>query len=210
MQGMNKFGYFITPKGLTNGFPSHVQWSGDNAMFSPPDCDAIIAYGEEVGFQKASIGNPGQAQVNDSYRRADVQTIPYMQRFDWLYQRVSDRVKYANQAHYDFDLTGMREPFQLLKYTAAEGEVPGHYDWHQDFGASYMGSRKISVVINLSDPSEYDGCRLILKTDREEELGYVGKGEGAMFPSWTPHMVSSITRGTRYALVAWVHGAPFR
>jgi predicted 2-oxoglutarate/Fe(II)-dependent dioxygenase YbiX len=31
-----------------------------------------------------------------------------------------------------------------------------------------------------------------------------------MFPSWTPHCVSNITRGTRYALVAWVHGTPFR
>jgi PKHD-type hydroxylase len=212
MQGMNKIGYFITPKGLTRGFPSHVQWSGSNAMFSPPDCDALIAYGERVGFTRAAVGAPSETRVDDNYRRADAQTIPFGDEFNWLYERVSNRVNYANLEHYDFDLTGLREPFQILKYTAPakEGDIPGHYDWHQDFGSSYMGSRKISVVINLSDPAEYDGCRLVIKTDREEELAYVGKGEGAMFPSWTPHMVTSITRGTRYALVAWVHGAPFR
>ena len=212
MHGMNKIGYFIAPKGLASHFPSHVQWSDGNAILSPPDCDALISYAEAKGLGAASVGNPENTRVDESYRKVDIAVLPFEEELHWLYRRVTDRVKFANEAHYDFDLTGLREPFQLLRYRAPAGieEIPGHYDWHQDFGASYMGSRKISVVINLSDPADYDGCRLTLMTDRQEELSYVGKGEGAMFPSWTPHMVSNITRGVRYALVAWVHGSPFR
>jgi len=208
---MNRTGYFFEPRKLRTDFPSHVQWSAENRLLSPPECDSIIQFGHLIGFGKAAIGSPGASRVDESYRCVEVATLPFIEKFDWLYQRLTQKVQYANDDFYGFDLSGLCEPLQLLRYVAAQdGGVAGHYDWHQDFGADYMGRRKLSVVINLSDPADYDGCRLTIMHHRQETLPYVGRGDAVLFPTWTPHMVSGVSRGMRYALACWVHGAPFR
>lgn len=209
---MNSTGYFIEPAQLRREYPSHVQWSGSNSILSPPECDALVQMAKSIGFSPAAIGNNEQFHVDPAYRQTDTATLEFSKETDWLYRRITERVASANRDYYGFDLCGLIEPFQVLRYTfnAESNEPPGHYDWHQDFGAGTMGRRKISFVANLSDPSEYDGCRLTLMSHRAEQLNYVGKGEGFIFPSWSPHCVSNITRGIRYSMVAWVHGAPFR
>ena len=35
-------------------------------------------------------------------------------------------------------------------------------------------------------------------------------GTAVLFPSFIQHRVTEITRGTRYSLVGWVNGKPFR
>lgn len=209
---MNRTGYFIAPREHNREFVSHAQWSGANRLLSPPECAAIIAMAEEAGWQDASIGSPDSRRIDPSYRCVKVCTLNFRLEADWLYERVSGRVEAANNAYYAFEITGLLEPFQVLRYDApkAAGDTPGHYDMHQDFGAGYMSRRKLSVVAQLSEGTDYDGCELTLVTHKHEVMGYRGRGEGCLFPSWTPHYVSPITRGTRYAMVAWVHGPPFR
>mgnify|MGYP003641320843 FL=1 len=36
------------------------------------------------------------------------------------------------------------------------------------------------------------------------------KGSMIFFPSWVLHKVNPVTKGTRYSLVVWFLGAPFR
>ena len=36
------------------------------------------------------------------------------------------------------------------------------------------------------------------------------RGTVIVFPSFLPHRIRTLTRGTRYALVAWGHGPAFR
>jgi PKHD-type hydroxylase len=209
---MNATGFFIPPAEIAADYPSHVQWSGANSLFSPPECDAIIAAADAVGWQDAAVGSPGQARIDKSYRCVETTSLPYLDSLAWLYKRVTERVHWANQAHWQLDLTGLLEPFQVLRYTAPrhDGDVPGHYDWHQDFGAGYMSRRKLTVVAQLSDGTDYDGCELTVMSHRQETLPYRDRGSAVTFPCWTPHHVAPIARGTRYALVAWVHGSPLR
>jgi PKHD-type hydroxylase len=209
---MNTHGIFIQPHGLAKEYPSHVQWSGSNRILSPPECEAIIDAAGALGWQPGTIGSPTEHRHDPSYRCVEVCTLPYAPSIDWLYERITTRVVAANEQYYGFDLAGLLETVQVLRYTAAEtaGAPNGHYNWHQDFGAGYMGRRKLSVVIQLSDGHEYEGCQLTLMGHRLETMPYRGAGDGVAFPSWTPHYVSEITRGVRHALVAWVHGSPFR
>jgi PKHD-type hydroxylase len=206
---MNQQGFFIQPPTRPH-FVSHFQYSGTNRLFSEVECDAIIAMGVQRGFGKAAIGNPGASQVNESYRCASVALIEHVKDSQWLYERITGRVQAANQ-HFEFDLSGLLE---LIRYDApaTESAEAGHYDWHQDFGADYMARRKLSMVAQMTDPSEYDGCRLTIMDPGPRELDgtYTERGGGVIFPSWSPHCVTPIRRGTRHALVAWVHGTPFR
>lgn len=192
-------------------FPSHVQWSAENAMLSQPECEWIIARGEQMPLGQASVGTPTEHRVDPATRC--VAMTPFdTEDSAWLYERIAQRVGWANDAMYQFDLSGLIEPIQFLKYTPAQGELPnGHYTWHVDFGEGAMATRKLSLVIQLSPGHAYDGCEFRMYSDRgPQELGYRGQGEAFMFPSWTPHSVAPITRGVRYALVAWVHGPRFR
>jgi PKHD-type hydroxylase len=69
--------------------------------------------------------------------------------------------------------------------------------------------RKISVVILLSDPEEYDGgeFEICLNGNLDSIESMKPKaGDVIFFASWMPHRVAPVTRGTRKSLVAWVMG----
>jgi PKHD-type hydroxylase len=64
--------------------------------------------------------------------------------------------------------------------------------------------------MQLSDPSEYEGGDLLLHTGDEPIVINKQKGMLVMFPSYTLHEVTPVTKGERYSLVAWVHGPKLR
>lgn len=194
-------------------FPSHVQWTGDNAMLSPPEVKAVVDFAESQKLYPGTIGNGGGTQgiENPSYRSVETCSIPVNDDLTWLYTRVMQKIEWANDEYYRFQLTGLTEPLGYLKYTPATDTKPaGHYDWHQDFGGGPYSTRKLSLIIQLSNADEYDGCELNLCNEGPWTVQYKNAGDAIMFPSWTPHYVTPITRGVRKALVLWVHGEQFR
>lgn len=196
-------------------FPSHVQWSGDNAMFTPAECDSIIRAGEscEQGFAMVGNGNNSGGAVNLEYRTVKSCCLwreASGMDLTWVYERIAAKVDAANRDFFRFDLTGIGEGIQFLKYEVFKDKPSGHYLWHQDFGGGLSSNRKLSLVVNLSDPRDYDGCQLEVFTEKAWASPYVNRGEAIVFPSWTSHQVTLITRGTRYALAVWIHGPQFR
>ena len=71
------------------------------------------------------------------------------------------------------------------------------------------------MTINLTDASTYDGGDLMFDFG-ENEGGKVTASEAReqgsiiVFPSFLHHCVSPVTRGTRYSLVNWTLGRPFK
>jgi PKHD-type hydroxylase len=76
--------------------------------------------------------------------------------------------------------------------------------------------RKLSVTLSLNDPSEYSGGNLRFdlgphRPDRYHTATEIRpKGSIVVFPSHVHHQVTPVTKGTRYSLVSWHLGAPFR
>lgn len=196
-------------------FPPFV-WFGN--VLSPPECDALSQLAETRGLTDGAIGNAGDNEaVNLNYRKVKTsQLLPSDmvsgERIDWLFERVRDKVMWANANHYRFDLHGLWQQINYLKYEVPKkfGEAPGHYDAHQDIGGGESSQRKLSVVIQLSNPNDYDDCRLLLHTEKEFDPEHVNQGDMIVFPSWCVHRVTDITRGERRALVSWVSGPQFR
>jgi PKHD-type hydroxylase len=77
-------------------------------------------------------------------------------------------------------------------------------------------TRKLSVTISLNDPSEYEGGNLQFdlgphRPDRFHTATEIRpKGSVVVFPSHVHHQVTPIVSGTRYSLVCWNLGAPFK
>lgn len=59
----------------------------------------------------------------------------------------------------------------------------------------------------LSDPTEYDGGTLELRTDRAHPIP-LGRGEVIIFPSATRHAVSPVIRGERRTVVGSFRSSP--
>ena len=55
-----------------------------------------------------------------------------------------------------FDLSGFLDVDAPVVMKYSKG---GHYDWHVDLGPG-MSNRKLSCVVQLSDPSDYEGGEL--------------------------------------------------
>jgi PKHD-type hydroxylase len=76
--------------------------------------------------------------------------------------------------------------------------------------------RKISMTINLNAPGEYEGGNLKFDFGPHAENRYHEceeirpQGSVIIFPSFVHHCVTPITKGTRYSLVLWTCGEPFK
>lgn len=181
----------------------HVEnWAWRTQVFTDEELDAIIRIGTQIELDKASTFGPVQSDKN---RNSHVQFLFPNDLTNWVFMRLAGAVHEINQQFFQFDLDGFNQGLQFTRYTA-----PGqHYDWHIDRG--YLtATRKLSVSLQLNDPTEYDGGELQLKFGRKDETIRKERGLVTFFPSYTLHRVKPVTRGTRYSLVAWIGGPPFK
>jgi PKHD-type hydroxylase len=92
---------------------------------------------------------------------------------------------------------------QVATYSVGE-----HYDWHIDLGPGKNSSRKLSLSLQLSDSSEYEGGELEFMNVKEKTSREIGTL--ITFPAFLTHRVTPVTKGTRKSLVAWISGDSFR
>jgi PKHD-type hydroxylase len=118
---------------------------------------------------------------------------------------MTDVVLSLNKQFFRFDLEGFGEGFQFTKYEAPAGKYDVHID--KSFGKNI---RKLSIVVQLSDPTEYEGGDLCIQTCNNPQFARKEQGFLVAFPSYVLHGVQPVTSGTRYSLVAWLTGPPFR
>jgi PKHD-type hydroxylase len=156
----------------------------------------------------ASIGGENGFKVDVGYRRTKINWLPFSPDTGWVFERIGDIVSKLNSRFYRFDIDGFGEQIQLSNYNSNEA---GTYDWHIDSGALGEKVRKMSVVVQLSEPGEYEGGELqILHTSDRPLTIEKKRGRLIMFPSYTIHKVTPVTAGSRQTLVAWLFGNPLR
>lgn len=183
--------------------PGHLE----KLMFTSEECDRIISYAKDLYPSNASIGgSTDKSRIDMSIRSADIYVLENNETHKWIYDRIANVVSIVNRIHFDYDIAGIAHGIQLIHYRA-DAEIPGHYDWHVDAGNGEVSVRKISFTAQLSDPSAYKGCELIINNHATEVIGRKDRGTIHMFPSYMPHIVTPITEGERYALVIWIHGS---
>lgn len=98
---------------------------------------------------------------------------------------------------YDYDLTFI-EPYELKKYVHNDF-FGSHIDCYFNHDSSV--DRKITLIIQLSEETDYKGGNLcILNKIAEKEGGTI-----KAFPSYYPHEVTK-NIGTRWSLIGWAWG----
>lgn len=179
-----------------------------NSFLSAEECQDIIKWANTKELPFATT--VGEDKPSKSIRIAQTTTVPD-DIFSWLYDRLAKEIILINDLNYHYDITGLFEPIYLLKYKVHPDGLKGKYDWHTDGSDQSLRQRKISSIIQLSDPANYEGCQLEIEYSCEG-LPCTDKNQGTLitFPSYKSHRITPITKGERYSLVCWVSGPAFR
>jgi PKHD-type hydroxylase len=172
---------------------------------TPKEVDAIIAYGDRLKPMKAELA--GRKDNIDHLRLTRVAWMIRNPDIAWLHVRLEEMVLQINAQFYRYDLYGLNEPFQYTVYEGAEG---GYYGWHVDNGEKNYEPRKISLSLQLSEPSDYQGGDLELEVGDGPYKAEKARGTLIAFPSYVLHRVTPVTSGIRKSLVIWVAGPEFR
>jgi len=155
----------------------------------------------EQGF----VGGVNPNELHSDIRRSQVSWLKNTLETQWLFEKLASVVGQINVEHFRFDITGFGEQLQLTNYDQSEH---GMYGWHQDYNSGV--SRKLSMVVQLTDPSQYEGGNLEIRTNATVQTTPKKRGMIAVFPSYILHQVTPVTQGSRQSLVAWVSGPAFK
>jgi PKHD-type hydroxylase len=181
-----------------------------DSVFTEDEINKILALPEWLSTGSATIGaNVDGNYVNTEIRRTEVAWLYPSEKNKWIWEKLATTTADINSRFFHFDLTGFYEPLQLGVYKA---ENNGYYNWHTDAGVTdRIIPRKLSIVISLSNPEEYEGGELQIKTeDDNPKVLNNPKGRFWFFPSYTLHKVSPVTKGIRQSIVVWVGGPEFK
>jgi PKHD-type hydroxylase len=174
-------------------------------VFTCEEIERIKVIGRRLGVNRAHTSGVGENCLD--HRRSFTSWIHPNEHTSWIYQRLSDLVQENNEQFFNFDLSMIEN----LQFTYYSSEEHGCYKAHVDPNCWKLPhNRKLSIVIQLSDPNEYEGGDLKLHTSHDPAIVNKEKGMVVMFPSYTLHEVTPVTKGERYSLVAWVHGPAFK
>jgi PKHD-type hydroxylase len=117
----------------------------------------------------------------------------------------------ANDQWFGFHLSKL-DYIQLAEYDSSYlGEYKKHHDvfW---MNGDPKYHRKLTAVIQLSDPCDYEGGDLVLHNQQEKPNEFEIKTQGSVifFPSFIEHQANPVTKGTRYSLACWFDGPKWR
>ena len=162
----------------------------------------------------------GRKRFDGSNTNERVSDIKWLNE-QWVYDLIIPYMETANNnAGWHFDMKSAETP-QLTKYKKGS-----FYNWHTDGGADHLSiynsskgeflngyARKLSMSILLNE--DFSGGKFQfanicngkkqIQTPELKETGSV-----IVFPSFMEHRVAPITKGTRYSLVSWFLGPPFK
>ena len=203
-------------------------------------CDDILAYGKSHQAEMAVTGDVENViKTKNKLDKKDIKNIQKKRKSDivwlndqWIYKEIYPYIHEANKnAGWNFDWD-WSESCQFTKYGVGQ-----YYGWHcdsweepyqrkqNDDGSWPMDHgkiRKLSVTISLTEPNEYVGGNLEFdfrnqvdweknkKAKIKECTEIRPRGSIIVFPSFVWHRVAPVTSGTRYSLVIWNLGHPFK
>ncbi len=207
------------------------------SVLTPKFCDDVIAYANAQKETMAITGGFGRGRDLDKepLNKEEVKDLKRKRNSDlvwlddtWIYKELHPYVHEANaRAGWNFDWE-RSESCQFTKY-----KLNQYYDWHCDSWDKVYDRgdpnhpehgkiRKLSMTCQLTDGSEYTGGELEfdfrnydphMRDESKHRIQckeILPKGSIIVFPSFVWHRVKPVTAGTRYSLVVWHLGRPFK
>ena len=121
---------------------------------------------------------------------------------------------YEKDDHYDWHTDGQCDHWCARESSLFHGIKLEEMNLKYTPDPRLLGTvRKISVSAILND--DYEGGELLFSTIEKDSTVKITnikarKGDLVIFPSFIEHKIAPVTKGTRYSIVAWYGGPPFK
>ena len=186
-------------------------WSYVLNALSKSDCDKIIASAQNK-WKSSAVQTIGQTdpRVSKAVRVSDI-----VWKYDrWIYELKTPYLRKINEeSGWKYDIRSA-ESLQIARYRKGE-----FYNFHRDGRGDNLAAnggfvRKLSMTVLLNDGYEGGNFQFAqinngkIKIDTPDFNGK--QGSMVMFPSDMDHRITPVTKGTRYSLVVWFLGPPFK
>ena len=176
----------------------------EQPLFAAADCARIVRLvGDSPAWQRAGVysGTREGSTVDLEERSARSVSLP-LDDAGWPLSTIIEGLTTANDEYFRFDLVTVPadDAPSVMRY---EADSADHFKAHRDAGP-FAPTRKLTFTVQLSNPSDYIGGDLVFP-----DLGGTAPraiGTLISFPSFEFHHVTPVLRGTRFAIVGWVHG----
>lgn len=179
-------------------------WTG---ALSVSECDSILNRAADYAEADATIGFSSSLRSDLAYRTSTIRWLDVL-RETVIVNRIMDFVRSSNRTNFGVD---MEAPYEI-QFTEYRATNKGHYDWHHDvwMESPRPYARKLSVVVQLSDPDDYEGGQFEFFGITCPGPEFAARGSVLIFPSFLLHRVLPVTKGLRRSLVTWVEGPNWR
>lgn len=176
-------------------------------MFNSNEIEKILFLEKIMKFEPGAVGGGiGESTENKEVRSCDVSMFNPDENTSWIFERIGNFVPKVNYDHFMLNISHLAP----MQYTVYKDKNNGHYDWHIDvFPAYFTFERKISGVLFLTNPDEYEGGELEIMNTGSPDRAVSFKqnaGDVVFFSSNFPHRVKPVTKGKRKSIVFWVEG----
>jgi PKHD-type hydroxylase len=172
------------------------------SMISGDMCDLLIKETDWDSSHKGKIHRTPEGEVDLVVRKTDVVFLPTMSAAECI---LRSAITSANvSARWNYRISSS-EPVQMGRYT-----IGGHYDYHKDLAPPNAKNeqRKLSAVLFLSNPEDYEGGEFEFKDIKFDQPKFP-RGSLIVFPSFLDHKVNPVISGERFTAVCWASGPAF-
>lgn len=188
------------------------EWCYFKSYFDKETCEKIIRDSAVLPVQDAMVGIGGGEAVVAETRRSKIRFVNSNDwRFSYLFDALWKTAIMANRDFFDIQISKL-DFIQIAEYSA---DYKGEYKAHQD--VFWMNNdpkyhRKLSCIIQLSDPNSYEGGDFELtETEHKPDANDIRlQGSVVYFPSMFMHKANPVTKGVRYSVAAWFEGPKWR
>jgi PKHD-type hydroxylase len=171
------------------------------SVFKPAECSLIISLAQLRQQHTGKVLHAKRGSTLSMARRCDLAWLAPEDDTKWIFDRLWPIMQEQNAAIWNFDIDRI-SALQYLHY--------GPLNWyarHVDNGSPAVATRKLSMSIQLSAPSDFVGGRLRIWSQSPERHASDAQGSVTIFPCYLPHQANPVWWGSRHALIAWCHGA---
>ena len=182
------------------------EWAIWKNLFTPKECDSIIERAYQNEFEDSTVGNPiyGGQKINHDYRKSRIQWMG-RDRFDDVFDKLWKSTIEVNQEYFGFHIDFLPS----LQFTEYDESYQGEFKHHNDmiWMTEHDRHRKLSCIIHLTDPNEFEGCQLNMECESQDfPLKDTDRGTVVWFHALATHWVTPITKGRRNSVVCWFEG----
>ncbi len=159
-------------------------------LFTEDECNNIVKF----GYERITKGNI-------------ICDLPPNEITNFIYNRLRDIIIDTNNCYWKFNLYDFAEQLKFIEYNSVNTNLSKLCG---DIGNNLSVTRKLTIVVQLSNDTDYEGGNTILFNYSKPLFMTRKKGCVSIYPTYMSYQIEKIIKGVRNVLIIYAYGPPLK